>query len=255
MKSEKIKFEADKDIIFIPNYVFEHCENKDAKLHYVPENGAPSSLLLVECVGIHASALSKVTSQEDKIQNNACKESAAQEMGDIVWGKQLRFIMRNFPSIQTILVTATTVLDMYRPSSCPLPYQLFPQIEAIDAADRGRLGILDNEEHIETCSRAGHDNGFVLKAWDEIKTEWPCYTENRVKYKLGPRLGLAGMIFFAKEWLQMEKDGEHGTSCRIMDSKLPKGPIREAVRSERVTHNVYGRTSRGKAKSYRCLKE
>lgn len=251
MQSQKKDFEAGKDIIFIPNYVFEHCENKDATLHYVPENGAPSSLLLVECVGIHASALSVATNQNGDIKINECKESSVHAMGDIVWGKQLRFILRNFPSVQIILVTATTVLDMYRPNSCPLPYQLFHQIEAIDPVDRSKLGI--NEEQTQTCTKTRHSADFVLKAWDEIKMEWPYYKENRVKYKLGPRLGLAGMIFFAKEWLYMEKDGEHGTSCRIMESKLPKGPIREAVRSERATRNVLRRASKGKAKL--CPKE
>lgn len=253
MKSKEKNFEAGKDIIFIPNYIFEHCENKDATLHYVPENGAPSSLLLVECVGINASALSMAMRQEDEIQNNEQKESAGHEMGDVVWGKQLRFIMRNFPSIQIILVTATTVLDMYRPSSCPLPYQLFHQVEAINAIDRGRLGILDNEESTKVCLKTCDNTNYVLKAWDAIKTEWPCYKENRVKYKLGPRLGLAGMIFFAKEWLHMKKDGEHGTSCRIIDTELPMGPIREAVRLERATRVALRGASRGKAKS--CPKE
>lgn len=210
-------------------------------------------MLLVECVGINASALPVATRKEDKIQNNERKESPGQKLGDIVWGKQLRFIMLNFPSIQTIVVTATTVLDMYRPSSCPLPYQLFHQVEAINAVDRGRLGILDNEKYTRACLETGYNTDFVLKAWDEIKMEWPCYKEKRVKYKLGPRLGLAGMIFFAKEWLYMEKTGEHGRSCRITDTELLEGPIREAVRSERATRNVFRRANRGKATS--CPKE
>lgn len=249
----KNDFEAAKDVVFIPNYVFEHCENKDATLYYVPENGCPSSLLLVECVGIHASALSVPRKQEDKFQNSERKDFSAQELGDIVWGKQLRFIMRNFPSVQIILVTATSILDMYRPKSCPLPYQLFHQIEAINALDRAKLGILDEEVQTQTCPMTAHDTDFVLKAWDEIKAEWPCYKENRVKYKLGPRLGIAGLIFFAKEWVHMERDGEHGRSCRIMDNKLPMGPIREAVKLERAARDAPRGASRGKAKS--CLKQ
>lgn len=248
----KNDFEAAQDIIFIPNYVFEHCENEEATWYYVPENGGPSSLLLVECVGIHASALSVARSQQDNFYNSNSNEFSALGMGDIVWGKQLRFIMRNFPSVQIILVTATTILDMCRPKSCPLPYQLFHQIEAIDALDRAKLGILDKEDQSQTCPTTVHETDFVLKAWDKIKAEWPCYKENRVRYKLGPQLGLAGIIFFAKEWVHMERDGEHGKSCRIMDSKLPMGPIREAVKLERAARDVPRGASRGKAKA--CLR-
>lgn len=231
-------FQADKDIMFIPNYVFEYCENKNVTLlSYIPEGGLPESLLRVEGVGIHASALSGEYHDGGKISNSQGKETPPHEVGDIVWGKQLRFIMKNFPSIQVILVTTTTVLDMYRPKTCPLAYELFHQIEAIDPDDRGRLGIMNGQRHSQfcpTCPTTGRATDFVLTAWDEIKTEWPLYNNTRVKYKLSPRLGIAGMVFFAKEWVNVEREGEHGTSCRIMDNELPSGPIKTAVRMERA---------------------
>ncbi|KAJ4417554.1 hypothetical protein N0V82_006113 [Gnomoniopsis sp. IMI 355080] len=234
------KFEADKDIMFIPNYVFEHYEKANATVLYVYEEGLPESLLFVQRVGIHANALSIETIQEGRIRNFEGNQAQPDEVGDVIWGKQLRFILQNFPSIQVILVTTTTVLDMYRSKACPLPYEMFHQIEAINPADRRRLGIMDDQQHTKVYPKTGRSSNFVIDAWDEIKTEWPFYNDNRVKYKLGPYLGIAGMVFFAKEWVDMDRDGEHGLLCSIMDNELPAGPIRTAVMMERTVRHAHG---------------
>lgn len=225
--------------MFIPNYVFDHYEQKTATVLYVSEAGLPESLLSVQRVGIHASALFADLNQEGKIRNDKGKQAEPDEVGDIIWGKQLRFILQNFPSIQLILVTTTTVLDTYRPRACPLPYEMFHQIEAVDLADRRRLGIMNDQQDTNVCPKTGRATNLVIQAWDEIKTEWPSYNDKRVKYKLGPCLGVAGMVFFAKEWVNMDRDGEHGTSCSIIDNELPAGPIRTAVRMERNARRAH----------------
>lgn len=144
---KKHAFQADQDVLFINNYVFEHCENPDATISYPPEPGLPEDFLCVKSVGIHASAL-----------------SVDVEDGEIVWGKQLRFILTTFPSVQIVLVLTTTVLDMYRPSACPLPYEVFHQAEAIDPKDLSRLGVVDSPGHGKICPTTGRTDNFVIRA-------------------------------------------------------------------------------------------
>lgn len=98
------------------------------------------------------------------------------------------------------------------------------------------------------CEATGRADDFVIRAWDALKTEWPLYKANRQDCKLGPGFAVAGIVFFAKEWVNMEKIGEHGVSCRIEETELHAGPIRTAVRMERAARYLFAPRKLGVAR-------
>lgn len=222
------------DMLFINNYVFEHCEAPDATISYVPDRGLPKTLTLVRHVAIHASCL-----------------FVARDPDDIMWGKQLRFILRNFPKIVTITVVATAIFDIPRPSTCPLPYEFF-DIEAVALDDRARLGIMDHQDiglDLYTTSDGPADS--LIAAWNDLERKWPSWKMRREMYE-EPKGGLAkktrrsegieaippapefcllGVAFFAREWIDMEKVGEHGKLCRLVEQKLNPA-VKAALKTE-----------------------
>lgn len=219
------------DMLFINNYVFEHCENTDATISYVSDGGLPKTLALVRHVAVHASCL-----------------SVAREPDDFAWGKQLRFILRNIPRVATITILATAVFDIPRPSTCPLPYELF-DIEAVGLGDRARLGIVDHQDtglNSASCQPADP----IIAAWNSVERKWPTWRMRREVYEMpkggqankkrnkgkkevlpAPELCMLGVAFFAGEWIDLAKDGEHGRSCRLVEAKLNPA-VRAAVRLE-----------------------
>lgn len=224
-------FRANTDIMFINNYVFEHCENPHVSIDYLTYNDVlPTMLTLVQNVAIHASCLLLELDE-----------------GDEVWAKQLRFILSNFPNVKRIHILATAVLDTVKPSACPLPYEVFTT-EAIGLGDRMRLGILEDPEDLKMCPRQGERPGnFVIQAWDDLEARWPMWKKRKEKapqigesdrtrpaegVKIAPELWILGVAFFSKEWVSMEKDGEHGSSCKLVEAKLNPA-VKAAVKIEK----------------------
>lgn len=218
--------------MFINTYVFDHCENPNVIIDYPAYDDAlPTTLAFVRNVAIHASCLSKQLDEEDE-----------------VWGKQLRFILSNFPSIKKIHILATAVLDTTRPSACPLPYEVFTT-EAIGLDDRMRLGIVESLEDLKMCppDPGKRPGNFVIQAWDDLETNWPTWKSRKQKaaqvrefdrakpaerLETAPELWILGVAFFSKEWVGMEKNGEHGSSCKLVEARLNPA-VKAAVRMEK----------------------
>lgn len=199
-------FQPDLDLLFINNYVFEHCESPDATIYYTPdEETLPKSLDLVEHVAINASSLSM---EKDEL--------------DSVWGKQLRFILSNFPSVLTITVIATTVTNLPRPLTCPLPYESFDP-EAVSLDNLRRLGIENDFENVKLCFETKRPGNFAIQAWDDLIRNWPAWKARKMEDRYAPMLTLMGLVCFAQEWDNLEQEGEHGVSCELIAEKLPTG--------------------------------
>lgn len=245
-------FMRDTDIMFINNYVFEHCESRGATVDYAPDGALPTVLASVKHVAVHASCLSA---------------GAGAGPGDSPWGRQLRFILGNFPGVETITVVATAVLDAARPGACPLPYEML-SIEAVALSDRARLGIVDDRGELETYSRtaSGRPGNFAIQAWEDLERHWPAWKLRRQATKAGkeketvrpaPELCLTGVAFFAEEWLDMEKNGEHGRSCRLVEEKLNPA-VRSAAKLDKTAlaapEGHIRRTSSGTMYSTHSLK-
>lgn len=227
-------FRCETDIMFINNYVFKHSENPEATIgYYVTDETLPTSLTLVKHVAIHASCLSMEVGPEDH-----------------AWGRHLRFILCNFPAIETITLVATTVLDtsIPTPSTRPrLAYEIL-SIDAVSPGDRARLGILDDPENVRIAAASGMAADSVIQSWDDLGDRWPSWRRRQQEANImssggfrgatgtlppAPELCLMGVIFFAREWVDVDKDGEHGRSCELVEEHLGKHPVvRAAVRRE-----------------------
>lgn len=216
-------FRRETDITFINNYVFEHFENPEAVISYVADESLPTSLTFVKHVAIHASCLSMETGAEDH-----------------TWGKQLRFMLSNFPDVETITMIATTVLDTSIPTgTCPPAYEIM-SIDAISLGDRARLGIVDDPEDVEIATASGVTADSVIRSWDNLGNYWPSWkrrkeatmkSEKKDVAIPAPELCMMGVVFFAREWVDMEKDGEHGRSCELVEGYLDPA-VRAAARME-----------------------
>ncbi|KAF3768118.1 hypothetical protein M406DRAFT_70214 [Cryphonectria parasitica EP155] len=196
-------FISNYDLMFIHNYVFEHCENPDATIYYIHEDYLPSTINLVEHVAIHASALSI---KKDDL--------------DWVWGTQLRFILRNFPNVRSITLVATTVLNTARPPTCPLPYETI-DIEAIDVSDRRRLGLDEGPGAVKLCPETQQPGNFVIQTWEDLSRRWPSWSNRKQANTRSPVLTVMGMMCFAEDWHNLDLQGEHGMSCKVVVERLP----------------------------------
>lgn len=222
-------FRRENDIMFINNYVFEHFENPEAMIGYVADETLPISLTFVKHVAIHASCLSMEIGPED-----------------YTWGKQLRFILCNFPDVETITMIATTVLDTsIPPSTCPLAYEIL-SIDAISLSDRARLGIVDDPKDVKLATASGMTADSVIQSWDNLGDHWPSWkrrkgatmkSEKKSAALPAPELCMMGVVFFAREWVDMEKDGEHGCSCKLVEKFLDPA-LRAAARTEIEIENL-----------------
>lgn len=240
------KFVPGADIMFIPNYVFEHCEDHRATIYYIPDDELPKVLTSIRHVAVHANCL-----------------SIAKDPDDDLWGKQLRFILCSFPNVETVILIATVVLDTTGPSACPLPYEI-ATIESIALSDRARLGIVDEREELKFYrSKAGLPAGdFTIQAWEDLEKAWPLWKRRReavaqanqdIGVKPAPTLSLAALVFFAKEWLDVQKDGEHGKCCNIDEAQLNPA-IRSALQAEKADRSGIIKTSSGTMYSTNMLK-
>lgn len=196
------------DMIFIDNYVFEHCERPDAMIGFDIDGGLPETLDVVEKVAIDASSLSQ---SEEK---------------DEIWCKKLRFILRNFPKVKAITVLATVVLDIASPSSMPKP-MYFMDLGNTSVQDRMRHGILNGEDlkNFQHNPETLRPSDFAMQEWDNLPVEWPMFGKRRIK-GTAPELYMGTMVLFGKEWVSLEGVGSPGRPCKLADRGVdPMGVI------------------------------
>ncbi|KUI68356.1 hypothetical protein VM1G_04627 [Cytospora mali] len=193
-------FDPEWDIIFIDNYVFEYCERPDATIIFDVENGLPNNLAALQNVAIDASSLSM-----DK---------------NDVWYKKLRFILRNFPMVKRITIIATVVLDIPSPEYMSKPlYHM--DIQNVCVQDRMRHGILFGEELqlYRYCKETSRPSDFAIQAWNDLPNHWPTWKRRR-EDKTAPCMFVTAMVYFKKEWINLDGEGGPGGPCRLGKQRL-----------------------------------
>ncbi|KAH8777732.1 hypothetical protein F5883DRAFT_518055 [Diaporthe sp. PMI_573] len=196
------------DMLFIDDYVFEYSERPDAEIIFDRDAGLPKTLGVVEKVAINASSLSHSKEKDD------------------IWFKKLRFILQNFPNVRAITVLTAIVLDIASPVSMPKP-MYFMDIGNTSIHDRMRHGILSGDE----LRMLPHDpetlrpSDFVVQEWDNLPTEWPMFGKRKVNGS-APELYMGTMVFFGKEWANLDGAGTPGHLCSFRhQSADPMGAI------------------------------
>lgn len=211
-KPSQRRFFPPLDMLFIDDYVFEYYERPDAEIVFDKGASLPETLGVVEKVAINASSLSQSKEKDD------------------IWFKKLRFILQNFPSVRAITVLTAVVLDMASPVSMPKPIY-FMDIGNTSMHDRMRHGILLGDE----LRMRPHDpetlrpSDFAMQEWDNLPTEWPMFGKRKVNGS-APELYMGTMVFFGKEWADLDGVETPGHLCNL--GRRSVDPMGAIIRKE-----------------------
>ncbi|KAG8167494.1 hypothetical protein KVR01_003183 [Diaporthe batatas] len=185
------------DMLFIDNYIFKYYERPKTKIIFDRDPNLPQILSEVQKVAINASSLSESKEKDD------------------IWLKKLRLILQFFPKIRAITVLTAVVLDLASPAPITRP-MCFMDIGNTSIGDRMRHGILAGGDlkMLPYDPETLRPSDFAMQEWDKLPVEWPAFGKRKVD-GTAPELYMGTMVFFGKEWIDLNSAGTPGDTCTL----------------------------------------